>query len=188
MPPTIDESRTALVRRARTDQPELAATYPDARCELDFTTPLELLVATILSAQTTDKRVNMVTPMLFARYPHRGRVRRRRPGRARGADQADRLLPGQDRHLIKLGAALVRAVRRRGPGRLAELVTLPGRRSQDGERRAGQRVRRARHHRRHPLRPAGPPVRLDDRDRPGQGRAEVGAMFPRGTGPCSATA
>ena len=46
----------------------LAETYPDAHCELDFTTPLELLVATILSAQTTDARVNMVTPALFARY------------------------------------------------------------------------------------------------------------------------
>lgn len=42
--------------------------YPDAHCELDFTTPLELLVATILSAQCTDRRVNQVTPVLFARY------------------------------------------------------------------------------------------------------------------------
>ncbi len=46
----------------------LRKTYPDAHCELDFTTPLELLVATILSAQCTDKRVNMVTPALFARF------------------------------------------------------------------------------------------------------------------------
>jgi len=43
--------------------------YPDVYTELNFSTPLELLVATILSAQTTDKRVNMVTPTLFARYP-----------------------------------------------------------------------------------------------------------------------
>ena len=42
--------------------------YPDAHCELDFTSPLELLVATILSAQTTDRRVNAVTPVLFSRY------------------------------------------------------------------------------------------------------------------------
>jgi endonuclease-3 len=47
----------------------LHATYPDAKCELDFTNPLELLVATILSAQCTDERVNQVTPKLFARYP-----------------------------------------------------------------------------------------------------------------------
>src|SRR5688500_14775154 len=47
----------------------LAATHPDAHCELDFTTPLELAVATILSAQSTDKLVNSVTPALFRRYP-----------------------------------------------------------------------------------------------------------------------
>jgi len=46
----------------------LRKTYPDAHCELNYTTPLELLVATILSAQCTDKRVNMVTPALFARF------------------------------------------------------------------------------------------------------------------------
>ena len=72
-PRAVDEavvpSRTALVRRARTINRTLAETYPDARCELDFTNPLELLVATILSAQSTDKRVNTITPTLFSRYP-----------------------------------------------------------------------------------------------------------------------
>ena len=48
---------------------QLLALYPDAHCELDFATPFQLLVATILSAQCTDKRVNMVTPVLFSRYP-----------------------------------------------------------------------------------------------------------------------
>src|SRR6476661_7126858 len=48
---------------------QLLALYPDAHCELDFKTPFQLLVATILSAQCTDKRVNMVTPALFARFP-----------------------------------------------------------------------------------------------------------------------
>lgn len=48
---------------------ELAVAHPDAHCELDFTSPLELLVATVLSAQTTDVTVNRVTPGLFARYP-----------------------------------------------------------------------------------------------------------------------
>ena len=61
-------TRTALVRRARRINRELAKMYPDAHTELNFTTPLELLVATILSAQSTDQRVNMVTPVLFARY------------------------------------------------------------------------------------------------------------------------
>lgn len=59
----------ALVRNARAIYRKLAARYPDAHCELDFTTPLELLVATVLSAQCTDRRVNTVTPALFLRYP-----------------------------------------------------------------------------------------------------------------------
>ncbi len=65
---TENETHTQLVRRARKIDRQLAETYPDAHCELDFTTPLELLVATILSAQTTDKLVNTVTPTLFAKY------------------------------------------------------------------------------------------------------------------------
>src|ERR1700730_1763028 len=68
MPEAAAASRTALVRRARRINRELARLYPDAHIELNFTTPLELLVATILSAQTTDHRVNAVTPELFARY------------------------------------------------------------------------------------------------------------------------
>src|SRR5580704_1015965 len=63
------ETRTALVRRARKINRVLAETYPDAHCELDFASPYQLLVATVLSAQTTDKRVNMTTPLLFAKYP-----------------------------------------------------------------------------------------------------------------------
>ena len=90
-------SRTALVRRARRINRELAPMYPDAHTELNFTTPLELLVATILSAQSTDKRVNQVTPVLFAPLPHRGRLRRGRPGGARDDHPVDRVLPGQDR-------------------------------------------------------------------------------------------
>jgi len=66
--PAKPESRIALVRRARRINRELAELYPDAHTELNFSSPLELLVATILSAQTTDKRVNLVTPVLFARY------------------------------------------------------------------------------------------------------------------------
>src|SRR5688572_25758836 len=63
------ESKLALVRRARRVNRLLAETYPDARAELDFTTPLELLIATVLSAQTTDVRVNQTTPELFVMYP-----------------------------------------------------------------------------------------------------------------------
>ncbi len=59
----------ALKRRAKTVLARLLAVYPDAHCALDFRNPYQLLVATILSAQCTDKRVNMVTPALFEKYP-----------------------------------------------------------------------------------------------------------------------
>ena len=64
-----DESPVARPRRARRINRELADLYPDAHCGLDFTTPLGLSVATILSAQSTDKGVNLVTPTLFRRCP-----------------------------------------------------------------------------------------------------------------------
>src|SRR4051794_12370365 len=69
MPRTVAETPLAKVRRARTIDRELGRIYPDAHCELDFRNPLELAVATILSAQCTDQRVNLVTPALFERYP-----------------------------------------------------------------------------------------------------------------------
>lgn len=67
--PNSPGTRVAQVRRARRIGRVLAQTYPDAHCELNFESPFELLVATILSAQCTDERVNQVTPSLFAAYP-----------------------------------------------------------------------------------------------------------------------
>ena len=72
-------------------------TYPDARCELDFDNPFELLVVTVLSAQTTDRRVNAVRPTLFAAYPDAAAMAGRRPRAARADHRPARLLPGQDR-------------------------------------------------------------------------------------------
>src|SRR5215475_14332941 len=63
------ESKQAKLVRTEQLIKGLTAAYPDAHCELDHSNPLELLIATILSAQCTDKRVNMVTPQLFKRYP-----------------------------------------------------------------------------------------------------------------------
>jgi len=62
------ETHLGLVRRARRMNRKLGQAFPHVYCELDFTTPLELTVATILSAQSTDKRVNLTTPALFTRY------------------------------------------------------------------------------------------------------------------------
>ena len=115
-----------LVRRARRINRELAALYPDAHCELDFTSPLELAVATILSAQCTDKRVNEVTPALFARY--------RTAADYAAADRAtleDQIRPtgffrAKTDSLLKLGQALVERYDGEVPAKLADLVTLPG--------------------------------------------------------------
>lgn len=104
---------------------ELAVAHPDAHCELDYEGPLQLAVATILSAQTTDVRVNEVTPKLFARYPTAADYA--------GADRAeleDLLRPtGFFRNkadaLIKLGQQLVERYGGEVPGRMTDLLTLP---------------------------------------------------------------
>ena len=118
---------TCLVRRARKIDRVLAETYPDARCELDFDNAFELLVVTVLSAQTTDQRVNAVTPGAVRGLPRRRRDGRRRPGEARADHPADRLLPGQDRVAAQALPGPRRAVRRRGarPGSRT-WSTLPG--------------------------------------------------------------
>ncbi|MCW2714263.1 MAG: endonuclease [Frankiales bacterium] len=121
-----EPSRLALVRRARRTARLLAHLHPDAHCELDFTTPLELAVATILSAQCTDRRVNEVTPALFARYPT-----------AQAYATADRLeleelirstgfFRNKTTSLIGLGAALVEHHGGEVPATLDALVRLPG--------------------------------------------------------------
>ncbi|MEV6910730.1 endonuclease III [Amycolatopsis sp. NPDC051071] len=100
--------------------------FPDAHCELDFTTPLELLVAVVLSAQTTDVRVNLVTPALFARY--------RTAADYAGADRAELeeylrstgFFRAKANSVMGLGAALVERYDGEVPGKLKDLVTLPG--------------------------------------------------------------
>jgi endonuclease III len=119
-------SHTALVRRARRIYRELAAVYPDAHTELNFTTPLELLVATILSAQSTDKGVNLVTPTLFARYPTAADYA------AADRDEMEKIIKStgffraKTTSLIGLGQALCDRFGGEVPRRLRDLVTLPG--------------------------------------------------------------
>ncbi len=120
------ETRLALVRRARRMARELAVLHPDAHCELDFRSPLELVVATVLSAQCTDKRVNEVTPALFVRYPTAADYA--------GADRAELeelvrptgFYRNKAGSLLGLGAALVERHEGQVPGRLEDLVRLPG--------------------------------------------------------------
>jgi endonuclease-3 len=120
------ETPLALTRRARRINKELAELYPDAHCELDFTNALELSVATILSAQCTDKRVNEVTPVLFARY--------RTAADYAGADRDELeeyirstgFYRNKTTSIMKLGQQLVERFDGEVPHTLKELVTLPG--------------------------------------------------------------
>ena len=119
-------SHTALVRRARRIARELAVIYPDVYTELNFKTPLELLVATILSAQTTDKRVNMVTPTLFARYPTAADYAAADREELEKIIQSTGFYHAKATSLMGLGQALCDRFGGEVPPRLKDLVTLPG--------------------------------------------------------------
>ncbi|MDO5683296.1 MAG: endonuclease III [Propionibacteriaceae bacterium] len=122
----VERPGVALVRRARKMNRIMAETYPQAACELDFTDPFELLVATVLSAQSTDKRVNQVTPVLFARFPDAVAMA--------GADRAvveDIVHPtgffrAKTDSVLRLSQELVERFDGVVPGTLKDLVTLPG--------------------------------------------------------------
>lgn len=100
--------------------------YPYAHCELDFADPLQLLVATILSAQSTDVGVNKVTPALFARYPTAADYASADREQLETMIKATGFFRAKTDALLKLGAALVERFDGQVPGRLADLVTLPG--------------------------------------------------------------
>ncbi|MQA05762.1 MAG: endonuclease III [Streptosporangiales bacterium] len=120
------ETRLARVRRARRINRELAELYPDAHCELDFRSPLELLVATILSAQCTDKRVNEVTPKLFARYPSAEDYAAANPEEMEELIKSTGFFRAKTKSIIGLGNALVAEHGGEVPGKLDQLVKLPG--------------------------------------------------------------
>jgi endonuclease III len=124
--PQDPPSHTALVRRARRIYRELAALYPDAHTELNFSTPLELLVATILSAQTTDKMVNQVTPVLFARYRTAADYASADRGEMEKIIKSTGFFRAKTTSLIGLGQALCDRFGGEVPRRLSDLVTLPG--------------------------------------------------------------
>jgi len=121
-----EPASTALVRRARRINRLLAQTYPDAHCELDFATPFQLLVATVLSAQCTDVRVNQVTPGLFARFPDAQAMA--------GADRTEveelirptGFFRSKATSLLELSQDLLVRFDGEVPGRLDDLVKLRG--------------------------------------------------------------
>ena len=118
--PRTPKSRTREVNR------RLKEIYPEALCELDHTNAFELLAATILSAQTTDARVNMVTPALFARYPTPAALAAADPVTVEDIIRSTGFYQNKTKSVIGMAAALVERYDGEVPTAVADLVTLPG--------------------------------------------------------------
>jgi endonuclease-3 len=112
--------------RARQIVRGLAKLYPDAQCALHHDSPLQLLIATILSAQCTDVRVNMVTPALFARYPDAQAFATADQGELEKAIQSTGFFRNKARNIIACCKVLVEKHGGQVPGTMEELVHLPG--------------------------------------------------------------
>lgn len=112
--------------RARETSKRLAELYPEAVCELDHRSPYELLVATILSAQTTDVRVNMVTPQLFAKYPTPEDLAVADVGELEQIVRSTGFYQNKAKSLIGMANALVDRFDSEVPTKLSDLVTIPG--------------------------------------------------------------
>ena len=119
---TFDEKR----RRAAAVLRRLARLFPDARCSLDFSNPLELLVATVLSAQCTDVRVNMVTPELFRKYRTAADYARAPAGKLENDIRQTGFFNAKARSLRRAGAVIAAEHGGRVPQTMEELVALPG--------------------------------------------------------------
>lgn len=121
-----EESRLAKVRRARRINRKLAIGFPNAHCELDFSNALELTVATVLSAQCTDVRVNQVTPALFDRYQTAADYAFANPEELEEYIRPTGFYRAKARNLIGMGKILESEFNGEVPPRLADLVRLPG--------------------------------------------------------------
>ncbi|MEN1886954.1 endonuclease III [Streptomyces mirabilis] len=122
----IVESHAALVRRARRINRELAEVYPYAHPELDFENPFQLVIATVLSAQTTDLRVNQTTPGLFAKYPTPEDLAAANPEEVEEILRPTGFFRAKTKSVIGLSKALAEDFGGEVPGRLEDLVKLPG--------------------------------------------------------------
>ena len=120
------ESPVERQRRARTIIGRLRREFPDAKCALDHSSPLELLVATILSAQCTDVRVNMVTPALFAKYRSAGDYAVADPQVLQKEIQSTGFFRNKTKSIIGMAQALIERHEGRVPEGMDQLVALPG--------------------------------------------------------------
>ena len=118
--PRTPKGRTREVAR------RLAESYPEAECELDHRNAFELLVATILSAQSTDANVNKVTPALFARFPSAEDLAHADPAEVEQLVFATGFYKAKTRSLLGMANRLVEVYRSEVPGAMADLVSLPG--------------------------------------------------------------
>ena len=112
--------------RARETNLRLKAEYPGAICELDHGNAFQLLAATILSAQCTDERVNMVTPTLFARYPEPDDLAEANPGDVEEIIRSTGFFRSKTKSLIGMAQGLVADHDAQVPGAMKDLVALPG--------------------------------------------------------------
>jgi endonuclease-3 len=122
-PPRPDMS---LIRRARKIDRVLAETYPEAGCELDFGNPFQLLVVTVLSAQTTDRRVNAISPALFAAFPDAYALAAADRAEVEEIIRPTGFFRAKTDSLLALSADLVERYDGQVPGNLKDLVTLRG--------------------------------------------------------------
>lgn len=120
------ESKKARIARMHQEYEQLCVEIPDPKCALNFNSPFELLVATVLSAQTTDKRVNMVTPELFAKFKTAADYAAATPKQLEKYIKTVGLFRNKAKSLVKLGKALVEKHGGVVPGKRDELVELPG--------------------------------------------------------------
>jgi endonuclease-3 len=121
-------TETVATRRARAERimAELRRLYLEARCSLNFSNPLELLVATILSAQCTDERVNQVTATLFQKYRSAADYARARPGELEQDVKQTGFYRNKAKHIREAARLIVEQYHGEVPRTMAELLTLPG--------------------------------------------------------------
>ena len=124
--PAASRRKRPTPERAREIYDRLAEHYPDAKCALDYRTPYQLLVATILSAQCTDKRVNIVTPALFKRYRTPAAMADANPEELEEMIKSTGFYRNKTKSLVGMSKALVERHRGRVPEELDALVKLPG--------------------------------------------------------------
>lgn len=120
------EGAAARAARAAAVARRLDAAFPDATCSLDFTSPFQLVIATILSAQCTDRRVNMVTPELFRRWPDPAALAAARPAQLEGVIRSTGFFRAKAKSILGCARALVERHGGTVPNTLEELVRLPG--------------------------------------------------------------